>query len=38
MWLNCPVGADETYREWNWRGTPEFRNYDSANASVEARQ
>jgi hypothetical protein len=31
MWLNCPVGADETYREWNWRGTPEFRNYDSAN-------
>jgi len=28
MWLDCPEGVDETYREWNWRGTPEFRNYD----------
>jgi hypothetical protein len=40
MWLNCPAGADETYREWNWRGTPEFRNYDSANEtspSVDAK-
>ena len=31
MWLNCPAGADESYREGNWRGTPEFRNYDPAN-------
>lgn len=35
MWLNCPEGADETYREWNWRGTPEFRNYDPANENSE---
>jgi hypothetical protein len=34
MWLNCPAGADESYREGNWRGTPEFRNYDPANAKL----
>lgn len=38
MWLNCPEDADETYREWNWRGTPEFRNYDPANSQDRARE
>ena len=28
MWLSLPDAADETYREMNWRGTPEFRKYD----------
>ena len=32
MWLNCPDGADETYREWNWRGTPNFRYYKEINS------
>lgn len=27
MWLKIPDDATEEYREYNWRGTPIFKNY-----------
>ena len=28
LWLNLPDWANESYRELNWRGKPEFRDYN----------
>lgn len=29
MWLDVPLYIDDSYRESTWRGTPEFRNYET---------
>ncbi len=28
MWLDVPLYMDDSYREGNWRGTPEFKKYN----------
>jgi hypothetical protein len=31
MWLDIPDDADETYREYNWRGTPIYEDHTKEN-------